>query len=37
MQGVGKALFQGAGEVVEEGRTSVIVISRSESISRMVD
>ena len=34
MQGVDEALFQGAGEVVEEDRTSVIVTS--ESISSMV-
>jgi hypothetical protein len=28
--------FQGAGEVVEEARASVIAISRSESISSMI-
>jgi hypothetical protein len=33
---VDKALFQGTGEVVEEDRTSAIVISRSESISSMI-
>ena len=35
-QAIGEAIFQGAGEVVEEDKTSVIVISRSESISSMI-